>query len=246
MSSKRNKTYYVKRKRKLMREFESKLSILTAFLSNHVDESRNESLFKAMRERFEAILPEIPFIGGAKNPFTMMLIEGAMTLAMCLELEREGLKFRDIAEMFYAYFEEMNRVKKDNFAKANKSTEDVFFTEEHVNFLREFAKETQEQEYPYNWVFEFVEGDGETFDYGMNFSECGDFKFFKKFGAEKYCTLLCLGDFAEANVFGFGFPRTKTIGFGAETCDHRYKKGGHTPRVWPPDDLPEVNGKLFD
>jgi hypothetical protein len=176
----------------------------------------------------------------------MMLTEGAMLLAMCIEIEKEGLEYREIAELFYDYLEKVNQIKKKHFEKIGKKSEDIYFEDEHVNFLREFAKETQLKKYPGNWVFEFVESDGENYDYGMNFSECGDYKLFEKFGAEKYCSILCLGDFAEANVYGFGFPRTKTIGFGHQMCDHRYKKGGKTPRAWPPDDLPEYDKSFLE
>ena len=91
---------------------------------------------------------------------------------------------------------------------------------------------------------EFVEGDGKTFDYGYRFTECGIHKVFKKLGAVKYVPFMCLSDFAQGNVYGFGFARTQTIGNGDPICDHRFLKNGTTPRAWPPDDLPEYRSKI--
>jgi hypothetical protein len=59
--------------------------------------------------------------------------------------------------------------------------------------------------------------------------------------AERFVPFFCLADFSEANILGFGFSRTQTLGFGANMCDHRYVKNYKTPRGWPPDDLPEFN-----
>jgi hypothetical protein len=55
---------------------------------------------------------------------------------------------------------------------------------------------------------------------------------------------MCLADFAQANVYGFGFTRTQTVGNGASVCDHRFLKNGTNPRAWPPDGLPEFKIKI--
>ncbi|MHA2123180.1 MAG: L-2-amino-thiazoline-4-carboxylic acid hydrolase, partial [Promethearchaeota archaeon] len=75
--------------------------------------------------------------------------------------------------------------------------------------------------------------------WGFNFHQCGFHKVFKRLNEEKYVHLFCLADFSEANILGFGFSRTQTLGFGAPMCDHRYVKNYKTPLGWPPDDLPE-------
>ncbi|MFW9952844.1 MAG: L-2-amino-thiazoline-4-carboxylic acid hydrolase, partial [Candidatus Thorarchaeota archaeon] len=77
------------------------------------------------------------------------------------------------------------------------------------------------------------------FDYGFNFTECGVVKFFKKLGNGRYAPFMCLSDFADAQINGFGFRRSQTIGNRSEICDHRFIKNGITAIAWPPGSLEE-------
>ncbi len=106
------------------------------------------------------------------------------------------------------------------------------------------SKIMQLMEYPENWVCEYVESNGINFDLGINYTECGICKFYKKQGAEKYLPFLCLLDYATFRAFGIGMKRTKTIGNGSDICDFRFSKKFETPRGWPPDNLEEFNLEL--
>ena len=44
-------------------------------------------------------------------------------------------------------------------------------------------------------------------------------------------------------ALGIGLTRTQTIGNGAQKCDFRFKKGGKTPKGWPPEKLKEWEAK---
>ena len=77
---------------------------------------------------------------------------------------------------------------------------------------------------------EFVEGDGTSFDYGFDISECGVYKLFKELGAEKDVPFQCMSRVREANIFGYGLFRTQTLATGALKCDYRYTKKLKTPQ----------------
>ena len=55
---------------------------------------------------------------------------------------------------------------------------------------------------------------------------------------------MCLADFAQSNVYRFGFALNQTIRNGDTICDHRFLKNSTIPRAWPPDNLPEFKMKL--
>jgi len=101
------------------------------------------------------------------------------------------------------------------------------------------------RKYSDDWVGDYIEGDGKTFDWGFNFHECGIHKVCKRLDAERFVPFFCLSDFSEANILGFGFSRAQTLGFGASMCDHRYVKNYKTSKGWPPDDLPEFNKNIL-
>lgn len=107
--------------------------------------------------------------------------------------------------------------------------------------MRKKVVDSQLRQYSENWVSEFMEGNGKSFDFGLNVIECGICKFYKNQGAEKYIPYLCLGDYPMFRSFGIGLIRTQTIGNGAPFCDFQFKKGGKTPQGWPPENLEEFN-----
>ena len=96
------------------------------------------------------------------------------------------------------------------------------------------AAESQQRQYPGDWVFTFVEGDGKTFDYGVDYSECGICKFYHAQDADELTPYICLLDYQMSAAMGTGLSRTTTLGEGQRCCDFRYKRGRPVPRAWPP------------
>ena len=77
--------------------------------------------------------------------------------------------------------------------------------------LRAQAARSQERQYPGDWVFTFVEGDGQEFDYGLDFTECGICKYYHAQGADELTPYLCLMDGVVSKSFGLGLaPRART------------------------------------
>ena len=216
-----------------MKQFDKLLSITKKVMKNYFSDSKLEELAAKMRKEYEILIPQLPYIGGAKNPFTSMFIQSISILAIMRILEKEGMEFREIGKFIYDYYETLN--------KRRTIPADNFFSESYINGLKQFAKYSQLRQYPGDWVMKFVEGDGKTFDYGFDITECGDCKFFKQQGNENLMPLICISDYASARAAGYGLKRTQTLGNGAPICDFRYLREGSTPRGWPPDDLQEFN-----
>lgn len=84
-----------------------------------------------------------------------------------------------------------------------------------------------------DYVFNFVEGDGQTFDYGVYYLECASCKFLAKQGAPELAPYLCLVDILYSKALGWGLTRTMTLAEGAERFDFRFKKGGKTKVAVP-------------
>jgi len=239
MSVKTITDYYIKRKPKMMAQFDKFLGISKDILLNKFNESKIEDLMQQIRKEYENIISEIPYIGGRKNPFTNMLVDCVAMLAFFRILEKEGMTYREIGEFNYEFWEKINRIRMRKFEKTGQNPIDQYFNDTYISYNKNLAETSQQKKYPYDWVMEFVEGDGKTFDYGYKVTECGPHKVFKKLGADKYVPFICLTDFVMANIYGFGFTRTQTIGNGNPICDHRFLKKGTTPRAWPPDNLQE-------
>lgn len=79
-----------------------------------------------------------------------------------------------------------------------------------------------------DYVYDFIPGDGITFDYGVDYLECASCKFLAKQGAPELAPYLCPVDVLYSEALGWGLTRTKTLAEGADKCDFRFKKGGST------------------
>lgn len=235
MTTQKGKNYYIKKMPRMMKQFDKFLNMGKKVIMEYFDESKIEEITEKIRKEYEAIIPQLPYIGGTKNIMSMYLLNGASMLAVSRVLEKEGLKLREIGKLCYEFYETMN--------ERRPTSSDQIFKEDYINIIRTVAKDSQLRRYPEDWVMKFVEGDGKTFDYGYDISECGICKFFKQMGAEHLVHFVCLADFAEARASKYGLKRTQTIGNGAPICDFRFSKGGNTPRGWPPDELPEYKKK---
>jgi hypothetical protein len=99
---------------------------------------------------------------------------------------------------------------------------------------RRAALRSQERAYPEDWVFDFVEGDGKEFDWGIDYTECGIVKFFRAQGAEELAPYMCLADYPMSEAFDTGLVRNTTIAGGSERCDFRFKRGREIRRDWRP------------
>jgi hypothetical protein len=230
LSNEEQKDYYIKKKRSLMRLFDTATRIVKTILIENFGDVKVEEFTAKAREDFELLLPQIPYIGGKNNKLTDDLINSALLLPFLRFFEKEGLDFYEIGKLTYDLFEA--------FYKFIPPSDDIF-SEEYINQDKESAKISKLRKYPGDWVFDFVEGDGETFTYGRDYSECGVYKFYKSQGVERFMPIVCISDFAKARAYGYGFKRTQTIGNGAPLCDFRYIKNGTTARAWPPDNLSE-------
>jgi len=237
--------FYVRKRSKFMRSFDERLTVVNETLCKKFDDKKSEELINQMKAEFEKILPDIPYIGGQKNPTTLVLVKCMSDLAIFRTLEKIGFSFREIGEFHYNYVIAAHKLRKEALEKAGRDASQYPFDPVYMDYQKKLTEETQMKLYPDDWVMDFVEGDGDSFEWGWDVQECGVQKAFKKLGDEKYLPFICLGDHYEAEGLGFGFSRTQAIGFGAPICTHRFVKNYITPRAWPPDDLEEFNSKSF-
>ncbi|MHA1489278.1 MAG: L-2-amino-thiazoline-4-carboxylic acid hydrolase [Promethearchaeota archaeon] len=234
MSNEKEKNYYIKKKRTIMRTFDAATTITKEILIEYFGEAKSKEIVSKARTDFETLLPQIPYVGGKDNRLTESLLSGVILLPLLRIFDKERLDFNAIGKLTYDIFEA--------FYKVIPPTEDIF-SEEYINQEKESAKNSKTRKYLGDWVYNFVEGDGKTFTFGIDYFECGIHKFYKSQGLEHLMPILCIADFAKAQAYGYGLARTQTIGNGAPLCDFRYIKNGSSPRAWPPDNLPEFTNK---
>jgi len=230
------KRFYIKNKKKIMQQFNSLIKSAEKVVLPIYSESDVHHIEKKARSELDSILPRLPYVGGDKSPFTSLMIQSAETIALYNATKSLNLSEREVGKLIYeiaeSYAQSISSVKKWFYRRA-------IFSKKMKNYWREWLKNSQERKYSKNWVGEFIEGDNESFEYGINFTECGWLKLIQNEGTKEIAPYACLCDYARMRAIGVGFKRTKTIAAGAEICDFRFIRNYQTQRGWPPERLEE-------
>jgi hypothetical protein len=223
--------YYLKQKDKLLKGHRKMMAIGKPLMTARYGAETAVSIIAGSTTEFEQLIPQIPYIGGKENSLTDTMIQISSLLALYRVLKRHGRSVAEIGELTY----EMAQAWVDRYPKFVRHLIGRFYMS-GFNRRRQQEKAliSQEHEHPENFVTEFVAGDGDSFDWGINYLECGIVKFFARQGAEDLTPYMCQIDYLLFPAMGIGLQRTGTIGQGCTHCDFRFKTGGQTPPAWPP------------
>jgi len=204
-------------------------------LCTRFGQSRAKGLVHDIRREYEALTLEAPTIGGEDNIFTEWLTYGVYYLAVYRILASQDQSVEQVGRIIYETYETM----ADRPRWLIDLVGSLKYGQGYVERLRPAAVESQQRGYPEDWGCTFVEGDGETFDYGLDITECGICKFYHAQGADELAPYMCLSDYVVSQAFGRGLVRYKIIAEGAVVCDFQYKQGRETfvyplRDGWPP------------
>ena len=191
---------------------------------------------------FKALARELPDIGGDGNLFTPTLVGSMLALAYLQTLERNGYSRDEAGKALYEVYYETFASLPSPLRWVLRRRE---FSGSHMAKLREAAETSQRREYPYNWVFTHVEGNGKDLDFGDDYAECAVFKLLagRGRGEEVYMPYLCVLDLAYSRAIDSGLTRTGTVYWGAPCCDFRYFEGRESPATTSYEDLPEYRNR---
>jgi len=216
--------YYVSRQRKLLNEFDKTLERIGGVFASRYGEALTRAMLSEARQEYEALIPQLPYIGGAQ-PHTQFLISTAWFLAMYRVLKHRGEAVEEVGVLAYqaseAYLRSYPRF-------VSRFLGFMTFSPRYLRKLQQRAADSRARKYPGDYVYGFVAGDGETFDYGVDYTECGTVKFLAEQGAPELAPYICPADILYSQALGWGLRRTTTLAEGAERCDFRFKKGGET------------------
>ncbi|MFX1418695.1 MAG: L-2-amino-thiazoline-4-carboxylic acid hydrolase [Promethearchaeota archaeon] len=228
--------FYLRNKDNFVRQFNSLVKVAKDIVSQNYNIEITKDLIKKAQYQFENVLLKLPYVGGIKSPFTSLMIQSAVTFVFYNTCKLINLSDREIGKLIYEIAEHeaqsISPIKKWFYRK-------VIFSKNMKNRWRYWLMESKKNIYDRNWVGDFIESDRKTYDYGIDFTECGWLKLIENESMQEFAPYVCLCDYARMRGIGIGFKRTKTIAAGAEICDFRFIKNYKTPKGWPPEDLEE-------
>lgn len=183
-------------------------------------------------EEYRGLIPEVPYIGGRRNMYTPLLMSaGAQALATYRVILRHGGTVEDTGELFH----HMQRAELDRIPRVVRHWMGRhLFMGKTRRQLQHNARRSQARRYPGDNVTSWVDGDGKSFDWGADTTECSIVKYHHAHGADELTPYVCELDYVVAEKMGYELWRTKTLSWGCDGCDHRFVLGRSTTASWPP------------
>jgi len=218
--------YYVARKDRLLRGFDEFAEAVRPVLMAHYGEASAAEIVHEARQEFESLIPQIPYIGGSRNPLTRNLVGTTKSLALFKALRTREERIETIGKFYYEMMETYLLSSSHwpfrlmRVALSTKVGQSFF-----KRILKKMAAESQKRQYPENFVLEYVEGKEGEFDCGIDYTECAIVKFFRSQGAGEFARYLCLYDYPKSRITGTGLVRTMTLAEEDEKCDFRFRFG---------------------
>jgi hypothetical protein len=187
-------------------------------------EAEANALMRESRQAYEGLIPQIPCIGD-RNPLLIFLLPASRYLAIYRAFQQHGRTVEEAGRLAYeigaAEFEAIP-------GWVRRAIGALWFSRWFARRLQKRAASSREREYPGGYVLAYVEGDGQDFDYGIDYIECAACKFLNEQDAAELGPYVCAVDKVASEMLGWGLCRTTTLAKGGDRCDFRFKKGGKT------------------
>lgn len=212
-----------------MRGFDKNIEYFRKVVASRLDGEAAEAVLDETRREYEALLPEIPYIGGDRNRLTRDLINSTAGLALCKVLKGRGCATEEIAVYLHEVMEEQfgsySIIKRSLIRSLGYLLYSFPLNRIYRRIIKEMAERSQRGEYDNNLVLYFVEGDSEEFDFGIDYTVCPICNLWRGQGMGDVMPYVCLWDFYSSELTGSGLVRTTTLSEGFDRCDFRFKRG---------------------
>jgi hypothetical protein len=212
--------YYLTNKKRIMREIKMAIPHLKRFGVEVYGVPFTEDVIDDTLNRFEVLLPQIPYIGGDENRLTENLYLTAAMLAFYQALKARGKTVEEVARIIYKGTVSMYSSFPFNAMLWLQGRK--VFSRKRLEKLQQQVAFSQARQYPGDWVYNFVSGDGKTFIFGVDYTECGIVKYLAENGAAEFAPYLCPLDYPMLSASHVGLIRTETLAQGNSKCDFRF------------------------
>lgn len=221
--------YYLAQKDRLLKDFRETVDGAVRVLSAQLGPGNTKKMAEDALKAYEALIPGMPAVGGDRNLIAYLIPVAGWYVALYGAMRKYGKSAEDTGKVLYDLDEAQLKATPE---AQRKTMSDRLFSPKYKDMFREWALWTQMHEYPANWVARFVEGQGDAFDYGCDYTECALVKYVTAQKVPELAPYICLADFPSSRAYDSGLERTKTIATGDGVCDFRYKKGRPATQDW--------------
>ena len=217
--------YYTSKRMKLLKDFDKTAVLMRDYILQHYGGEFTDILYRETLQAYEELIPGMPHIEDPRaRALNLFLLITAQELAVYRTMKKHGKTLSQTWEICH----EAIRRRMEKFSKTKR-----WFLQKlmYSNFLLKRVKRRAERNEKLkfgDFEIRYLTGDGDKFDWGVDYLSCGNYNFLKAQGAEEFAPYVCMSDIPLGNALDWGLIRTQTIADGCKTCDFRFKKAGKT------------------
>ena len=199
-----------------------RLDLAEALLRERAQLSEIDGIRREVMDEFEIVLTQMPYVGGAASRMSDFFMRLMGFMAISRVLRRHGVPLPVIGDIE----RETLKAQMLTMPEAERlATGRQFMSPENQALLREQAAKSHRQEFPEDFVYDFVApSPDDTFEFGINYKACGFCKFAARHGDEEILPNICGLDFDAYATRGIHLERTQTLAGGASHCNFRFSQ----------------------
>ena len=217
--------YYNSRKEKLLRDIDRTAALMKDTVVARYGEVFAGTLQRVVRREYEKLIPEIPYIQGVRGrALNTFLLITAQELAAYKAMKEQGKTPAEAWELCHLAL----RLRLEKIPRWRQWLLRRFM---FSGLMRKIMarRVRQQQKIGFgDFEVEYLIGGGDDFDFGVNYLQCGNYRFMMNHGGEAFAPYVCMSDIALSDAMGWGLIRTQTLADGCDHCDFRFKKGATT------------------
>jgi hypothetical protein len=217
--------FYIPRKEELLKKFDHTAALMENTLVARFGNKLASFLKTDVRQEYEKLIPEIPFIPGIRGrSLNTFLLITAQELAIYKAMKKYGKSAGEAWELCH----EALQLRLAEMPKWKKWLFRYFMFSPLVRMIVKRRSRKQEKANLGDFEVEYLIGTEDDFDFGINYLQCGNLNFARKHGGEEFAPYICMSDIALSDSLGWGLIRTQTLADGCDHCNFRFKKGAPT------------------
>jgi hypothetical protein len=199
-----------------------RLDLAEAMLRERAHLADLDQVRQEMMDEFEIVLTQMPYVGGAASRMSDFFMRLMGFMAISRVLRRHGVPLPVIGEIERETYKAqlLTAPEAERLASGRQ-----FMSAENQALLREQAAKSHQNEFPEDFVYDFVEpGPGDNFEFGIDYKACGFCKFAGSHGDKEILPNICELDFDAYATRGIHLERTQTLAGGADHCNFRFSR----------------------
>jgi len=217
--------YYASRKPEIIASFEEALRASATLFDRLVPQHPIDQVKPLVLVELDRMLLTLPYVGGETGRMTPFFEQAAGFFALGRVLRRLGVSMEVTASLmrqtFLSRLLGISQIQRLELGRQ-------WLSEDNKAYLRIAALASDAGKTTGDFVYQFVEPgqieSGQSFEFGLDYSECGFCKLCKANGDEELLPVMCAIDKEIYAIRGVELFRSMTLASGATHCDFRFRR----------------------